>query len=156
MVTSPNVGRDNEARILRKVVLPAPFGPSNATNSPGWTAKSTPRRTGFNPKRLTSFLTVIMIFVWDTIHRSPTSFPLTYPSTRRGAFDTLRQKSSGRGANHQGRGSRRSHPRKIQILLVHSPRHYHLRVGCDRVNTSRRPPGSRRRPAPQRRAKDSC
>src|SRR6266540_2150924 len=61
MLTSPNVGRDNEARILRNVVFPAPFGPSNATNSPGCTSKSTPRRTGFNPKRLTSFLTVIMV-----------------------------------------------------------------------------------------------
>src|SRR6266498_5879425 len=61
MFTSPKVGRDNEARILRNVVLPAPFGPSSATNSPGWTSKSTPRRTIFNPKRLTSFLTVIML-----------------------------------------------------------------------------------------------
>src|SRR5512146_1299459 len=61
MLTSPSEGRESEARMRRNVVLPAPFGPSNATNSPGWTSKSTPRKTVFNPTRLTSFLTAIMV-----------------------------------------------------------------------------------------------
>ena len=60
MSTLPIEGRESEARMRRKVVLPAPLGPSSATNSPGWTSKSSPRSTVFRPKRLTSFLTWIM------------------------------------------------------------------------------------------------
>ena len=54
MRTSPSAGRDSDARMRRKVVLPAPLGPSKATNSPVLTSKSSPRRTVFKPKRLTS------------------------------------------------------------------------------------------------------
>src|SRR3990172_1028784 len=59
-VTSPIEGRESDARIRRKVVLPAPLGPSRATNSPGSTRKSSPRRTGFHPKVLTRRLTSII------------------------------------------------------------------------------------------------
>src|SRR5690554_457258 len=44
----------------KKVVLPAPLGPSKATNSPCCTSKSSPRSTVFNPKRFTSLRTSII------------------------------------------------------------------------------------------------
>jgi hypothetical protein len=53
-------GRDSEERMRKKVVFPAPLGPNNATNSPGSTEKSIPRRTVFNPNRFTSLRTVII------------------------------------------------------------------------------------------------
>src|SRR3990170_3474971 len=51
--TLPMLGRASEARMRRRVVLPAPLGPSRATNSPRSTWKSTPRSTGFSPKCFT-------------------------------------------------------------------------------------------------------
>ena len=42
MMTRPEVGASVVVRIEMVVVLPAPLGPSRATNSPGWTEKETP------------------------------------------------------------------------------------------------------------------
>ena len=43
MQTAPASGRVRPVRQRNSVVLPAPLGPSTATNSPGRTAKDTPR-----------------------------------------------------------------------------------------------------------------
>src|SRR5208283_803284 len=42
----PRVGRRSVARILRRVVFPAPFAPSKATASPAATARLIPRKAG--------------------------------------------------------------------------------------------------------------
>src|SRR5664280_118216 len=60
MLTLPNVGRVRDASTRRNVVLPAPLGPTRATNSPSLTEKSNPRKTGLAPKRFTSLRTSII------------------------------------------------------------------------------------------------
>jgi hypothetical protein len=40
------------ARIFISVLLPAPFSPTTACNSPGWTSKETSRRATTPGKRL--------------------------------------------------------------------------------------------------------
>ena len=51
MCTSPESGVMAPAMHSTSVVLPAPFSPTKATSSPGWTTRSTPSSTTWRPKR---------------------------------------------------------------------------------------------------------
>src|SRR5208282_4123000 len=52
--TLPLVGVIRSAAMRRRVVLPAPFGPSSATNSPGRISSETARRATNGPKRFST------------------------------------------------------------------------------------------------------
>src|SRR5579863_196732 len=63
--TLPAVGFANPRKSFTAVVLPAPFGPSNATNSPALTEKSTSRNACTAPKFLLA-LWRLAIVAWFT------------------------------------------------------------------------------------------
>src|SRR5215470_14511848 len=52
--TLPLVGLVKSAAMRRRVVFPAPFGPSSATNSPGTIPSDTPRNANIEPKRFST------------------------------------------------------------------------------------------------------
>ena len=66
------------------VVLPAPFGPSNAWTSPGAIAKSTPFRATLSPKRQnTSRMSTVRLPGSTSKQRLAVRGPCDAPETRR-------------------------------------------------------------------------
>src|SRR5262245_34863236 len=55
--TDPADGSLRHARMLSRVVLPAPFGPSRPNSSPASTRRETPRRASNRPNRLETSMT---------------------------------------------------------------------------------------------------
>jgi len=59
----PEDGFARPARILMSVDLPAPFGPSNAKNSPSSITKSIPLRASSLPKFFLTLLNIMAFFI---------------------------------------------------------------------------------------------
>ena len=72
---SPAVDGISLERVLRKVVLPQPVGPTMLRNSPSPTLKEISSRTRRSPNRFVRFLTSIFVFL--------ASLPSTLPSLQR-------------------------------------------------------------------------
>ena len=66
----PPSGASSVARMRTVVVFPAPFGPSSASTSPGWTCRSMPFSTRVSPKAFVSPSTSIVYAIHKSVRHT--------------------------------------------------------------------------------------